>query len=100
MRDLRSLIEAHCEKWHNVYTQVAVEASTPGTQRIKTEFAVIYCTFIPSVYADKFVDNHFLTTRTAKILPRHELAVDYLYFILTRLPPSDGDSLSLTLKTA
>ena len=79
VRDLRSLIEAHCEKWHNVYTQVAVEASTPGTQRIKTEFAVIYCTFIPSVYADKFVDNHFLTTRTAKILPRHELAVDYLY---------------------
>ena len=36
VRDLRSLIEAQCEKWHNVHTQVAVEASTPGTQRIKT----------------------------------------------------------------
>lgn len=78
VRDLRSLIEAHCENRHDVYSSVTVSASSPDGTRVQTEFAVIYCTFISSVQAASFVVNHFLTTRTAKILPRHELAVDYL----------------------
>jgi len=78
VRDLRSIIETRCEHRHDVYTPVTVMASSPDGTRVQTDFTVIYCTFVPSEQAVTFVANHFLTTRTAKILPRHELAVDYL----------------------
>lgn len=78
VRDLRSIIETRCEHRHDVYTPVTVIASSPDGTRVQTDFTVIYCTFVPSDQAVSFVANHFLTTRTAKILPRHELAVDYL----------------------
>lgn len=79
VRDLRSIIETRCEHRHDVYTTVTVIASSPDGTRVQTDFTVIYCTFVPSEQAVSFVANHFLSTRTAKILPRHELAVDYLY---------------------
>lgn len=79
VRNLYQIVEQYCEEHSSSFCQCTLSAETDEGDELQRSFSVIYCKSNPSQSAVMWASSHFLTTRQAKLMPRHELAVDYLW---------------------
>lgn len=81
---LPSLFLDYMEGERVTYISVSITAVSAKGETVKGGTAVLYCPFNVSRSGRSFVRSNFLTTSTARLMLRHQQALDFLTFFVPR----------------